>query len=112
MTDTRKGNRIAVGVADVRARIASLVWMIAVACAVFLFLGALLIALKANPDNSIRNFLVGGAELFDGPLSRDNGLFTFDGAHAATKSVLVNWGLAGVIYLVVGSILRRVIRPT
>ena len=43
--------------------------------------------------------------------SRDNGIFTFDGADAATKNALVNWGLGAVAYLVVGRILERIVRP-
>ncbi|QNN55102.1 hypothetical protein H9L09_16090 [Nocardioides mesophilus] len=90
---------------------ASLVWLVAVVCALFLAVGALLVALKANQDNSIVKFVLDGADALDGPFSRDNGIFTFDGKDAATKSALVNWGLAAVAYLVIGKILDRVIRP-
>ncbi|WP_246456069.1 hypothetical protein [Nocardioides mesophilus] len=94
-----------------RTKLASLVWLVAVVCALFLAVGALLVALKANQDNSIVKFVLDGADALDGPFSRDNGIFTFDGKDAATKSALVNWGLAAVAYLVIGKILDRVIRP-
>ena len=51
------------------------------------------------------------ADLVDGPLNRENGIFTFEGKNAETKSALVNWGIAAIVYLVVGKILDRVIRP-
>lgn len=112
MTDDHKRTRtIAVNAVDVRTRIASAVWAVAVVCVVVLVLGALLIALKANPDSGIRNFIVGFADRIDGPLSRDNGLFTFDGKDAEIKSALVNWGIAAVAYFAIGKLLRRVIRP-
>ncbi|MDQ3155141.1 MAG: hypothetical protein M3Q98_00190 [Actinomycetota bacterium] len=108
---TSSGPRVKEGLIAARGQISSVIWLIAVICAVFLALGALLIALKANPDNVIRELVVGGADRFDGPLSRENGLFTFDGRNGATKEVLVNWGLAAITYLVAGSILRRIVRP-
>jgi hypothetical protein len=95
----------------VRSKIASLVWLIAVVCALFLAVGALLIALNANEGNSIVQFVLDGADLLDGPFSRENGIFTFDGKDAETKSALVNWGLAAVVYLIIGKILDRIIRP-
>jgi hypothetical protein len=98
-------------IATVRTKLASLVWLVAVVCALFLAVGALLVALKANQDNSIVKFVLDGADALDGPFSRDNGIFTFAGKDAATKSALVNWGLAAVVYLVIGKILDRIIRP-
>jgi uncharacterized membrane protein len=100
------------GVAIVRARLAQLVWLVAVVCALFLAVGALLIALDANQDNALVKFVLDGADLVDlGVFSRDNGIFTFDGSDAATKSALANWGLGAVAYLIVGRVLERIIRP-
>lgn len=96
---------------EIRTKIAQVVWVVAAVCAVFLILGALLIALKANPDSSIRNFVVGVADAIDGPLTRANGLFTFDGKNAVIKAALVNWGIAAVAYLTIGKMLQRLIRP-
>jgi hypothetical protein len=95
----------------VRGKVASVVWLIAVVCALFLAVGALLVALKANQDNAIVKFILDGADLLDGPFSRDNGIFTFDGKNAETKSALINWGIAAIVYLVIGKVLDRVIRP-
>jgi hypothetical protein len=105
------GAKVKKGANAIRSRIGAVVWLIAVVCALFLAIGALLIALDANRDNSIVTFVLSGADTLDGPFSRDNGLFTFDGRNAETKSALVNWGLAAVAYLIVGKILDRIIRP-
>ena len=35
----------------------------------------------------------------------------FDGKDAETKGALVNWGIAAVVYLLIGKVLDRVIRP-
>ena len=35
----------------------------------------------------------------------------FDGKDAPVKAALTNWGIAAVIYLVVGKVLDRIIRP-
>jgi hypothetical protein len=98
--------------AAVRTRLAQVIWLVAVLCALFLATGALLIALDANRDNALVSFVLDVADAVDlGVFSRDNGIFTFDGADAATKSALANWGLGAVAYLVVGRILERIVRP-
>jgi hypothetical protein len=100
------------GAAAVRVRLAQLIWLAAVVCALFLAVGALLIALDANQDNVLVGFVLDVADVVDlDVFSRDNGIFTFEGADAATKSALANWGLGAVAYLVVGRILERVVRP-
>lgn len=96
----------------VRTRLAQVIWLVAVVCALFLATGALLIALDANQDNALVSFVLDAADAIDlGVFSRDNGIFTFEGADAATKSALANWGLGAVAYLVVGRILERIVRP-
>jgi hypothetical protein len=95
-----------------RARLAQLVWLVAVVCALFLAVGALCIALDANRDNALVKFVLDVADAVDlGVFSRDNGIFKFDGSDAATKNALANWGLGAIAYLVVGRILERIIRP-
>lgn len=87
-------------------------WVAAVVCALFLAVGALLIALDANRDNALVAFVLDVADVVDlDVFSRGNGVFHFSGEDAATKNALTNWGLAAVGYLVVGRILERIIRP-
>jgi hypothetical protein len=96
----------------VRTRVAQVVWIAAAICALFLAVGALLIALDANQDNALVKFVLDVADALDlDVFSRDNGIFTFHGGDAATKNALANWGLAAIAYLVVGRVLERVIRP-
>ena len=69
------------GVATLRTRLAQLIWLAAVVCALFLAVGALLIALDANQDNALVEFVLDVADVVDlDVFSRDNGIFTFDGA--------------------------------
>ncbi len=99
----------------VRTRVAQVVWVVCVVAAVFLAAGALCIALQANPDNALVKFILQTADKLDlGVFSRGkDGVAQFKGHthEALTKNALVNWGLAAVVWLVVGRVLERVIRP-
>jgi hypothetical protein len=91
---------------------AQVIWVVAVVCALFLAVGALLIALDANQDNALVTFVLDVADLVDlDVFSRQNGIFHFTASDAATKNALANWGLAAVAYLVVGRLLERLVRP-
>jgi hypothetical protein len=110
--DRQTGKKIVAGANAVRSRIASLVWLVAVICALFLAIGALLVALNANRHNSVVSFILYGADKLDlGVFSRKDGIFTFHGKDAAVKDALVNWGIGAIVYLVVGKFVDRVIRP-
>ena len=99
----------------VRARIAQLIWLVCVVAALILAAGALCVALKANPDNGLVKFVTDTADKLDlGVFSRGkDGVFHWTGqSHAAlTKNAVVNWGLAAVVWLVVGKILEKIVRP-
>ena len=95
-----------------RSRIAQLVWLICVACAVLLAVGALLIALDARRGNDLVSAVLQGADAVDlGVFERNAGPFDFDGEGEDIKNALVNWGLGAVAWLLVGRILDRIIRP-
>lgn len=96
------------GALNVRSQVASLIWVVAVVYALFLAIGALLVALKANQGNDLVTFVLDGARFLDGPFED---LFTFSGENAETKAALVNWGIAAVAYLVAGKVLDRLVRP-
>ena len=99
-------------VAKIRTRVAQVVWLLFVVAALFLAVGALCIALGANKDNGAVRFVLDGAKFFDlGIFSRSNGIKTFGGDNAGVKNALFNWGIGAVLYLVVGRILERIIRP-
>ncbi len=87
-------------------------WLLCVLAALFLAVGALLVALDANQSNSLVKFVLDTADKLDlGVFSRKNGIKEFTGDNAATKNALFNWGLGAVAWLVIGRILDRVIRP-
>jgi len=100
--------------AQIRNAVATAVWLIAVVCAVLLAIGALFVVLDFNRDNALVKFFIDAADYVDiGQLKE----FKPDGKSASAvhsaevKTVLVNWGIAAVFYLVVGKILERLIRP-
>jgi hypothetical protein len=103
-----KGERTAL----IRTRVAQVVWLLFVVAALFLAVGALCVALGANKDNTLVKFVLSGANFFDlDVFSRQNGIKSFGGANAATKNALFNWGIGAVLYLIVGRVLERIIRP-
>jgi hypothetical protein len=98
--------RLVAGTNAVRSRIASAVWLAAVVCALVLAVGALLVALKMNQDNSIVAFVIDAARRLD-----FGSLKEFTGRNAAVKAALTNWGIAAVLYLIAGKVVDRAIRP-
>jgi hypothetical protein len=99
-------------VTRVRLTLAQVVWLLFLAAALFLAVGALLIAVDANRGNDLVKFVLEGADRVDlGIFSKDNGIKQFSGNNAETKNALFNWGLGAVAWLVVGRILDRLIRP-
>lgn len=99
-------DRMRAGGQKLRTKTASVVWLVAVVCALFLAVGALLVALRMNPDNPLVAFVRDGAELLDLGSFKE-----LEGKNADVKEHLIDWGIAAVIYLVVGKVLDRVIRP-
>jgi hypothetical protein len=100
------GEDLVATAASIRNKIASVVWLIAVVCALFLAVGALIWALKLNQDNAIVRFVLDVAEYLD-----FGNFKQFAGKTGEVKEHLVDWGIAAVIYLVAGKILDRIIRP-
>ena len=102
-------------VKKVRTWVARAAWLVCALFALVLAVGALLISLHgagSNPENGLYKFFVNSGDKLDlGAFSRDNGLFSFKGDNALTKNALTNWGIAAVVWLVLGRALDRVIRP-
>ena len=105
----------------VRSLLATAVWVAAVLCALTLAVGALVVALQMNRDNAIVKPILEVANTIDFGVFKEFEPDPPDNAtraevqdarqSAQTKSVMVNWGLAALIYLVVGKVLDRLIRP-
>ncbi len=96
----------------VRLTLAQVLWLVFLVAALFLAVGALLIAVDANRDNDLVKFVLEGADRVDlGIFSKDNGIKQFGGDNAETKNALLNWGLGAAAWLVVGRIVDRLVRP-
>jgi hypothetical protein len=83
------------------ARIVSLITSVIVGLIV---IGIILVLLDANRDNAIVDWLVNAAHWLVGPF--DN-VFKPDGHKLR---VAVNWGLAAVIYSIIGGLIARLLR--
>lgn len=100
-------------IAEVRSRLAQVVEIATLVIALLLVIGAVLVAFRGsiNNDNDLVRLVLNIADTFDGPLSRKDGVFDFSGKSRITQNALANWGLAAALYLIVGRILGKVIRP-
>ncbi len=83
------------------ARVVSLITSVIVGLIV---VAIVLVLLEANRDNAIVDWLVGAGDFLSQPF---HGIFSMDGRKA---SVAVNWGLAAVIYAVIGGFIARLLR--
>jgi len=83
--------------------LARLVRLVAGIVAAIIVLGIVLIVLKANPTNGIVDAVHDAARWLVGPF---DGMFKLDNARVA---VAVNWGIAAVVYLIVGALIARLI---
>ncbi|MCW2768292.1 MAG: hypothetical protein JWO11_4251 [Nocardioides sp.] len=96
----------------IRAALAQVLWTVCVVFALVLAAGALCIALDANHANNLVQFVLDFADRVDfGVFARDNGIKEFGGSNAETKNALFNWGLAAIVWLVIGRIVERIVRP-
>jgi hypothetical protein len=89
--------------ADLLVRVVQLVVSIVV---LIIVAGILLVLLKANPANSIVSEVHSWARWLAGPF---DGMFSFRSANTA---IAVNWGIAAVVYLIVGGLIARLIGGT
>ncbi|TWD75354.1 hypothetical protein FB561_6792 [Kribbella amoyensis] len=94
------------GVKRLRNLIASLIWLLAVLAAAVLALGALFTALdQTNQSNEIVRWVLERGQDLVGPFKD---LFRLE---TAKNTLLVNWGIAALVYLIAGKIVERFVRP-
>lgn len=84
--------------------VARIVMWIATVLATIIALGILFVVLDANPSNTIVSHIHDWARSLAGPF---DGMF--DMKNPKTE-LAVNWGLAAVVYLVVGSLIASLLR--
>lgn len=99
--------------AKARGTAARVVWLICLALALVLAVAAFSYALEANGDNSLVKLVRNLADTCDlGFFDLDNPIKGFEGEkNALTKTALTNYGIGAVLYIVLGRVLERVIRP-
>lgn len=98
--------------AKLRLNLARVAWAIFVLLASVLAVAALLIALDAEAKNPLVEFVLNLADRVDlGIFSLDNPIKKFGGANGRETTALFNYGLGAIVYLVLGRILERLIRP-
>jgi hypothetical protein len=94
------------GVRKLRNLLASLIWLAAVLAAAVLALGALFTALdQTNQSNEIVRWILERGHDLVGPFKD---LFRLE---TAKNTLLVNWGIAALVYLIAGKIIERIVRP-
>jgi hypothetical protein len=98
-----RGAGVAAALAVATGSLARLVRLVAGVLAGIIALGILLVVLKANPDNSIASAVHDTARALVGPFK---GMFKLDDARAA---VAVNWGIAAIVYLILGALIAWLI---
>jgi hypothetical protein len=109
--DTTPPSR-ALTVARGRDAVARIVWIICMTLALILAVAAFSYALEANEENGLVRLVRDLADLFDlGFFDLDNPVKEFKAPNAEVKTALFNYGIAAVVYLVIGRILERVLRP-
>jgi hypothetical protein len=99
--------------AAARTKAARVVRIVFSVLATILALGAVLVVLRSNinEQNSVVELITNVADAISGPFSLDNGVFDFSGKNAEAKNALLNWGIAAIVYLVVGRVLANAIAP-
>ena len=115
-TDDSKGDRntrFSAAQYAVRSKAARAVRLVFGVLATILALGAVIVALRSNinEQNSIVELITNVADAISGPFSRDDGIFAFTGKNAASKNALLNWGIAAIVYLIIGRLLANAIAP-
>ena len=101
-----RGRREAVGArgpARAAGLLARVVRIVVGTVAAIIVAGILLVVLKANPTNSVVSAVHDTAHALVGPF---DGMFSFHSAHVA---IAVNWGIAALVYLVLGGLIARLI---
>ncbi|WP_435771656.1 hypothetical protein [Nocardioides sp. SYSU DS0651] len=110
-TQTTTPSRALTG-ARIRDLVARAVWILCMTLALILAVAAFTFALEANEDNTLVELVRRLADAVDlGFFDLDNPVKRFTGDNAQVKDALFNYGIAAVVYLVIGRILERLVRP-
>lgn len=98
--------------ARLRDTAARVVWIICVTLALVLAAAAFTFALEANEENGLVQLVRDLGDAFDlGFFDLGNPVKAFQDPNGEVKTALFNYGIASVVYLVLGRLLERIIRP-
>ena len=97
----------------IRTKASRAVRIVFTTLATILALGAILVVLRdnINESNTIVRFITDVADAISGPFSLNDGIFEFTGKNAVAKNALLNWGIAAIVYLLIGRVLSNAIAP-
>ena len=98
-----EGSGFAGSLAVIAGGLARLVRLVAWLVVAIIVAGILLVVLKANPTNSVVSAVHDTAHALIGPFG---GMFKL---HKARMGVVVNWGIAALMYLILGYLVARLI---
>jgi hypothetical protein len=84
--------------------VARIVTLVTAAVVGLLLVGILLVVLEANKSNEVVKWVLDAARFLAGPL---DDVFKL---HNHKVAVGVNWGLAALVYLVIGGLIARLLR--
>ena len=82
----------------------SVIQTIAGVIAGIIILGIVLVLIKANPNNQIVDFILDVGRFLTKPF---HNLFPQDNPR---QDILVNWGIAAIVYLILGALIARLAR--
>ena len=105
MAEESRRGRFGGGATSARAGAARAITLLTVAVVLAIVIGIVLVVLEANPSNDIVTFFTDVAEFLVGPFED---LFTLKDNKAETA---VNWGLAAVVYLIIGRLIATLVAP-
>jgi hypothetical protein len=98
-----RGGATADAFGRVTSLLARVVILIVSAVVLVIAAGILLVVLKANPSNGVVSEVHSWAHRLVGPF---DGMFSL---HSANATIAVNWGIAAVVYLLVGGLIARLL---
>ncbi len=96
---------------ELRTSAARVLQVVCTLIAAMIALAAVAVAARdsVNADNVLVEIITQVANIFDGPFSRTEGVFDFNGSQS--RNALVNWGIAAAVWLAIGRVLSTLVRP-
>ena len=102
----------ALTIARIRGIVSRVVWVVCLTLALILAVAAFSFALDANEKNGLVQLVRDLANAFDlGVFDLDKPVKEFKDPNSEVKTALFNYGIAAVVYMIVGRFLERLIRP-